>query len=376
MIINIVNMSTEFHKDVYNSVKNINNDEIYNSNDKNDHSYGFEPTKSLIDQNEKFYLDDFTELYKNGKYHVIIPKRHMTNTEKLNSMSRFLIYLLIILALFNFNETYISLVMFMIIIIIVIYYIKKMDEDDSHKELENNFELRKENLKKSKNINLTDNKHDEINDLDYEFYNEVDPDDSKLSSINGYYKGNKNKSKFNLNFLDAAPKKYDHIDDNNNVSIQTGVYDSDGNLIMSGNNNHSNDYLDNFNTDLYTYNEMSDYNKKNCKKPTIDNPFMNFNVENFNVKEDDYVPPVACNADDKEIKDDIVIKFDERLFKNADQLWGNENSQRQFYTRPIQTIPNQQTEFAKWLWHVPKTCKENQEECYRYENLKYKRNIQ
>ena len=37
--------------------------------------------------------------------------------------------------------------------------------------------------------------------------------------------------------------------------------------------------------------------------------------------------------------------------------------ERQFYTTPINTIPNDQTEFAKWLYDSGPTCKEKTTEC-------------
>ena len=51
------------------------------------------------------------------------------------------------------------------------------------------------------------------------------------------------------------------------------------------------------------------------------------------------------------------------------------NSQRQFYTMPNTTIPNAQDDFAKWLYANPKTCKEDQEFCLRYEDVRAKRPV-
>ena len=54
-------------------------------------------------------------------------------------------------------------------------------------------------------------------------------------------------------------------------------------------------------------------------------------------------------------------------------IFGKNNSQRQFYTMPVTTIPNNQTQFANWLYKTEPTCKENNgESCLRNlnENLK------
>ena len=47
------------------------------------------------------------------------------------------------------------------------------------------------------------------------------------------------------------------------------------------------------------------------------------------------------------------------------------NSQRQFYTTPNTRIPNNQIEFAEWLYKAPETCKENNEHCLRYNDIRY-----
>jgi len=84
-------------------------------------------------------------------------------------------------------------------------------------------------------------------------------------------------------------------------------------------------------------------------------------------------PPAACNADDDEIKDEISINFNKDLYMNIDDVWEKKNSQRQFYTIPSTSVPNNQTAFANWLYNSPKTCKEDQEGCLRYEDLRFKR---
>ena len=69
------------------------------------------------------------------------------------------------------------------------------------------------------------------------------------------------------------------------------------------------------------------------------------------------------NRDIKEINKNtaksIQESFNHNLFRNIDDVYGKNNSQRQFFTNPVTTIPNEQTKFANWLYNVPKTCKEN-----------------
>ena len=55
----------------------------------------------------------------------------------------------------------------------------------------------------------------------------------------------------------------------------------------------------------------------------------------------------ACTTND--MKENINNKFEFNLYKNIGDVFGNENSQRQFYTMPSTTIPNNRKDFADWL---------------------------
>ena len=58
------------------------------------------------------------------------------------------------------------------------------------------------------------------------------------------------------------------------------------------------------------------------------------------------------------VKRDIKRYFEDGLFLDANDMYSKHNSQRQFYTVPGNSIPNDQDTFAKWLYATPKTCKE------------------
>jgi len=118
---------------------------------------------------------------------------------------------------------------------------------------------------------------------------------------------------------------------------------------------------------------------KECTQPTIDNPFMNVTMKDyFNIDPDTKTTidrPPACDPNDPEIKKKIEASFSNNLFKDVNDIFGKMNSQRQFYTMPSTTIPNGQMEFAKWLYLNPKTCKEDQDYCNPYEDLRAKRPV-
>ena len=98
---------------------------------------------------------------------------------------------------------------------------------------------------------------------------------------------------------------------------------------------------------------------KNTIKPTVENPFMNINLITDNkVKE---APHPSWN--NEKIKDNIEDKFGYNLYRDVGDLYGKSNSQRQYYTMPSTTIPNNQTSFAKWCYSVGPTCKEKSIYC-------------
>jgi hypothetical protein len=94
-------------------------------------------------------------------------------------------------------------------------------------------------------------------------------------------------------------------------------------------------------------------------KPTVENPFMNINLitDNKTKKE---APP---SWNDENNQQDIEKKFDYNLYRDVGDLYGKSNSQRQYYTMPSTTIPNNQTSFAKWCYGVGPTCKEKSIYC-------------
>jgi hypothetical protein len=94
-------------------------------------------------------------------------------------------------------------------------------------------------------------------------------------------------------------------------------------------------------------------------KPTVSNPFMNINLITDNKTQSE--PKKSWN--DQDLKKDIEDKFGYNLYRDVGDLYGKSNSQRQYYTMPSTTIPNNQTSFAKWCYSVGPTCKEKSIYC-------------
>lgn len=99
--------------------------------------------------------------------------------------------------------------------------------------------------------------------------------------------------------------------------------------------------------------------KMNTIKPSVENPFMNINL--ITDSKDKEAPLSSWNND--KIQKEIEDKFNYNLYRDVGDLYGKNNSQREFYTMPSTTIPNNQTSFAKWCYGVGPTCKESSIYC-------------
>lgn len=282
---------------------------------------------------EKFWLDDPSELYKNDNYTKFMPKYEMTRNQQLNSITRMGIYMILIILIFNRGENLLFVPITLILIAILLKKFNDYDEMGKTKELGKILGIRQEHKNAEEIAKNIEYKYDDASTL--KTYSELEKqDDSERDKI---------------------------------YSIESGIYDSDNSLHLGTKQKPSN-YLRDKAESLYTVDEMIDYEKNTCRRPTPDNPLMNPGVTEYGT----YDPPVACNSDDEEIKESIKVNFNHELFRDVDELWERENSQRQFYTMPNTGVPNKQNEFAEWLYKLPTSsiCKEDTTACYRYSNLR------
>lgn len=119
--------------------------------------------------------------------------------------------------------------------------------------------------------------------------------------------------------------------------------------------------------------QRGEKNIQGCTAPTRNNPFMNILTTE---QMDNPVRPPACSY--QSVKDDIDNNFYYNLYQDVgDAVFNKNNSQRQFFTMPYTTIPNDQTSFANWLYGIPagSVCKEDQSNCYRNHDLRANRPI-
>ena len=90
--------------------------------------------------------------------------------------------------------------------------------------------------------------------------------------------------------------------------------------------------------------------------PTGTNPFMNILINEIG----DYPKkPPAKYAVSPEVKKTIDDSFEVSLYGDPGDVWNKNQGQREFYTMPSTSVPNDRDSFQNWLYRIPgKTCKE------------------
>jgi hypothetical protein len=101
----------------------------------------------------------------------------------------------------------------------------------------------------------------------------------------------------------------------------------------------------------YTGPSLPDYTP-----PTARNPFMNVLLEEYK-----YNPqrPEAAPVNDPVVKQTMDDYFRVQWFSDPTDVFGKNQSQRQYITQPSTSIPNDRDSYQNWLYKIPgRTCKE------------------
>ena len=110
-------------------------------------------------------------------------------------------------------------------------------------------------------------------------------------------------------------------------------------------------------------NNQAIINNKLCVKPSKNNPFMNPSIVDIDTNSN--INLNACYIDNPKIKKEINNYFLNNQYRDVKDIYEKNSSERQFYTMPSTTIPNNQEAFSKWLYYRNKSCKEgNGEQCF------------
>ncbi len=272
-------------------------------------------------------------------YYEILPSKSMSRIKQMNAVSRFIIYLLVLCLIFGTGENIILFCLISLMLIVSFYFIYKIDPVGVQNDIinENTDPLEKFESAKCRNC-----KNDNKNILDETVINIYD--NKKDNVLKGTATSDKD------------------------IILESGYIDADGNYKIG--KDYSDINIKEWNNEQdkiskkipWQKNEL--YIENNCRKPTVDNPFTNIVFSDYldasNVAE-------PCNIDNKNIQQDMQNLYNSSIYRNFEDVFERENSQRMFYTLPIRTIPNDQTEFANWLYKTSPTCKENSQNCTYYE---------
>jgi hypothetical protein len=91
-------------------------------------------------------------------------------------------------------------------------------------------------------------------------------------------------------------------------------------------------------------------------QPAARNPFMNILLDEYK-----YNPtrPAAAPVTDPLVKSTLDDFFRVQWFSDPTDVFGRNQSQRQFVSQPVTSVPNDQKSYQEWLYKIPgKTCKE------------------
>jgi hypothetical protein len=108
-------------------------------------------------------------------------------------------------------------------------------------------------------------------------------------------------------------------------------------------------------------------------RPTIDNPFMNPSIDDY-AKNTDRPAAKTYYEDTKEaedIRNAVKDSFEFNLYREVDDVYEKNNSDRQFYTMPNTQIPTAQEEYLEFLYgDMATNCKTDTSKCVPYEDIR------
>lgn len=301
-------------------------------------------SNSNNEKDEEFWIKNPYIILDN--YEVIFPNQNMTRIQQMNTITRVLFYIMIISILFNFNALLTIFCLMGIIIIIFFYHIYINDSLGIQNDL----------IKESERAEHMIGKLEIVNDT-----NDLDNPCVKTSQV---------LNKPMVTLYDSVKNKIFKGTDFNskNINVESGYIDSDGNYKLGQNYSDINfkDYVksEQQKNKKVSWEKSEQYRKDNCRKPSKANPFANIVFSDYL---DASNIAVGCNVDDTDIQNNMQNLYNSSIYRNVGDVWERENSQRMFYTTPIQNVPNSQMDFANWLYKTGPTCHENTQYCTYFE---------
>lgn len=122
-----------------------------------------------------------------------------------------------------------------------------------------------------------------------------------------------------------------------------------------------------------TRESMTNEEKKEQPRPTLNNPFMNPNITNFGVKPiKESVPDYSQDTKEAQtLREEVEDKFNYNLYKSIDDVYDTMHGRRDFYTVPNTEVPSNQDKFLEFLYgDMKKNCKSDTTVCEPYSDLR------
>lgn len=99
------------------------------------------------------------------------------------------------------------------------------------------------------------------------------------------------------------------------------------------------------------------------RQPMINNPMMNVPITAYDTEQlysdyDRYLDTNSVTSNTINVDTNVEKYLENNLFQDpGDYFFGKTNSQRQWYSVPVGSVPNKQDVFANWLYSTPGNCK-------------------
>lgn len=287
---------------------------------------------------DKFWSEDPGILFKVDKLREFFPTGKMSFSQKMNAITRFFIYFSILLyIIYQMPEILLLFVLGMILIYLIYKY---------------KFDIVINMMERNKDIDPMPKKVDEV--IEVKGAPKPAPSQSELKGEPLDMDEKKDQSKENT--VEAYKKvdfaSVDEVKDQFKLPSQTGGGDCSS--CVKGSPYKPDSCKRGSKTAL-------DANANLCQMPTRENPYMNVLVTDY-ADNPNKLP--ACNPEI--VRNDIDNMYSNNLYRNVNDVWNKNNGQLIYNTQNWTTSPNDQNDFAKWLYNVEYVCKDgDMEACYR-----------
>ena len=149
--------------------------------------------------------------------------------------------------------------------------------------------------------------------------------------------------------------------------LEAGYYDSDGKLHYGKFKDAVTPYAEQKRDIRYTLDEIRSYEASRQRKPSVDNPFMNPSVDEFNTEKAQL--PVMLMMQISAMKS---LNSSIKIFTETSKMFFLERTLKDNSIQSHIMSLMIKRDLARWCYKFPKNCKTDQEYCLKYQDLRIK----